>query len=284
MDIITEIFADAAIDALKMLPFLYIAFLIMEFIEHNAGDKISGILEKAGRSLFAGSAAGSVLGCIPQCGFSIAASNLFSSRVIGAGTLMSVFIATSDEAVPIMLSHKEIIGSLWTLILCKIIIAVASGILFQYLYDAVIRDSGVDFDEICSECGCGSRSIWVSALRHTAEIFFFILIVNIIMNAVLAAVGEDNVTAFINNMGFFRPFAAAAVGLIPNCASSVILTELFANGSISFGTALGGLCTNAGMGIAVLFRTNKNIKANFLFLGYLYFVGVIIGAIIDLIH
>lgn len=283
MEIIKDILTDSLIDSVKMLPFLYVAFLLMEFIEHNAGDKIAGTLEKAGHSRLGGSAVGVALGCVPQCGFSIAASNLFSSRIIGAGVLMSVFIATSDEAVPIMLAHKEIIGSLWRLIACKIVIALIAGILFQFLYDLLIHDNDVDFDEICAECGCGSHSLWISSLRHTVEIFFFILIVNIIMGIVLAIAGENNVSAFLDNMGIFQPFAAAAVGLIPNCASSVIITELYAGGSISFGTAVGGLCTNAGMGIAVLFRTNKNIKANFLFLGYLYFIGVISGITISLI-
>lgn len=283
MDIL-DIAADALIDALKMLPFLYAAFLFMEYIEHKAGSKLAEALEKAGRSNIGGSAAGAALGCIPQCGFSAAASNLYASRVIGAGTLMAVYISTSDEAVPILLAHPEMIGSLWKLLAAKIIIAVIGGAVFGLLMKLIFKDEeDVDFEEICTSCGCGDHSIWYSSLKHALNIFLFILAVNLVMGLILGAAGEENVSAFLDRMGAFQPFAASLVGMIPNCASSVIITELYAGGSISFGTAVGGLCTGAGVGLAVIFRENKNIRENLLILAYLYAVGVLSGTLLNLL-
>ncbi len=269
-------------DSAAMLPFLYAAFLLMEFIEHHSSNKLSLMLEKAGHSRLGGAAAGAALGCVPQCGFSIAATNLYSSRIISAGTLMAVYISTSDEAVPILIAHPDRIGELWKLIAAKVIIAIIGGILFSFIADKLLsKDDEADFDELCSDCGCGKHGIWLSALKHTVSIFIFIFIVNLIMGIVMEFAGEDNVKAFLNGMGIWQPFAAALIGMIPNCASSVIITELFANGSIPFGTAVGGLCTGAGMGLAVLFKTNRKLKDNLIFVAFLYIIGVVSGILIN---
>ena len=282
MDLILDVVLDALIDSAKMLPFLYAAFLLMEFIEHHAAEKLSLALEKAGHSKLGGAVSGAVLGCVPQCGFSIAASNLYASRIIGAGTLMAVYISTSDEAIPVLLAHPDKIGSLWKLIAAKLIIAVIGGVIFSYIGKLFLsNDEETDFDEMCSECGCENHSIWFSAFKHTVSIMIFILIVNLLLGLVIGFAGEENVAAFLNNMGIWQPFAAALVGMIPNCAASVIITELYAAGSIPFGTAVGGLCTGAGMGLAVLFRTNKKIKDNLIFVLFLYITGVISGIVIN---
>lgn len=282
MDIL-DIILDSLIDSIKMLPFLYAAFILMEFIEHKSGDKLAVMLEKAGHSKIGGPAVGAALGCIPQCGFSIAASNLYASGIIGAGTLMAVFISTSDEAVPVLLAHPDMIGNLWKLFAAKIIIAIIAGAVFGIIMKAVFKnDDDVHFEEICTDCGCESHGIWLSSLMHTMKIFVFILIINLIMGLALGIAGEENVAAFLDKMGIFQPFAAALVGLIPNCASSVIITELYASGGISFGTAVGGLSTGAGMGLAVLFRANKNMKKNAMFLAFLYCFGVLSGIILNL--
>lgn len=281
MDIM-DIILDAVIDSVKMLPFLYVAFLLMEFLEHRAGDKLAGALERAGHSNLGGSAVGAALGCVPQCGFSIAASNLYSSGVIGAGTLMAVFISTSDEAVPILLAHPEMISSMWKLIAAKVIIAIIAGCLFGFVIKLFSKnDDDTHFEEICVNCGCENHGIWFSSLKHTVSIFLFILIVNLVLGFVLGFAGEENVSAFLQGMGIFQPFVAALVGLIPNCAASVIITELYAGGNIAFGTAVGGLCTGAGMGLAVLFRTNKKMKENVVFLVYLYLIGVLAGILLN---
>ncbi len=281
MDMIIDIVKDALLDSVRMLPFLYAAFLLMEFAEHHTGDKLARLLEKAGGSLVGGAGAGALLGCVPQCGFSIAASNLYASGMIGAGTLMAVFISTSDEALPVLLAHPDMAGDIWLLLISKVLIGAAAGVLFGWLMNRIIKDKETHFDEICTDCGCEKHGIWISAALHTLKIFLFILIVNLIMCTVMTVAGADRVSAFLDSLGFFQPFAAGLVGLIPNCAASVILTELYASGSIPFGTALGGLCSGAGMGLAVLFRANKNMKINFIFLGYLYAVGVISAILVN---
>ncbi len=279
-----EIIIDALMDSVKMLPFLYAAFLLMEYIEHKAGDKLAAALEKAGHSAFAGSGLGAALGCIPQCGFSIAAANLYSSRIIGAGALMAVFISTSDEAVPVLLAHPDMAGRLWGLIAVKIIIAIIMGSLFGVIMKKLFKDDDDPcFEEICTECGCGEHGIWFSSLKHTVKIFLFILLVNLILGFVLGIAGEERLKIFLEGLGIFQPFAAALVGLIPNCASSVVLTELYASGAISFGTAAGGLCSGAGMGLAVLFKANKNLKENSAFLLYLLLTGGLAGMILNMI-
>ncbi|MGN0642756.1 MAG: putative manganese transporter [Huintestinicola sp.] len=283
MDLILDIVPDAVIDTVKMLPFLYAAFLIMEAFEHHAGGKLADFLGKAGKSYVGGPAAGAVLGCIPQCGFSVAAANLYSGRLITPGTLAAVFIATSDEAIPILLAEPEISGTVWKLILVKIIAAVIFGILFDLIYKLFrLKNSEEPFEELCADCGCENHSIFYSALKHTVSITVFILIVNLILGAVIGFAGEDKAFAFLEKTGVFQPFITALIGLIPNCAASVAITELYAAGGLSFGAAAGGLCTGAGMGLAVLFRTNKNTKENFIFLGYLYLTGVACGLILNI--
>ncbi len=286
MKLILEIITDAVMDSVKMLPFLYAAFLLMEFIEHHAGDKLARFLEKAGHSNIGGAAAGAILGCIPQCGFSIAAANLYSSRIIGAGTLIAVLISTSDEAVPVILAHPEMADSVWKLFAVKIIAAVISGTLFGAveMFLKKNKNDSPDFNEICSSCGCGEQKIWFSSLKHTSEIWIFILLVNLAIGFILGFAGEERVSEFLDSIGILQPFASSLVGLIPNCAASVIITELYASGSISFGTAAGGLCTGCGVGLAVLFRTNKNIKENTVILAYLYSVGVISGIILNALN
>ena len=280
-----DVLLDALADTAKMLPFLFLAFLLMEFIEHKAGDKLADFLGKAGTKAAAGPAAGAVLGCIPQCGFSVAAANLYAGRIVTFGTLISVFIATSDEAIPVLLAHPEMLGSVWKLIAVKLAAAVIAGIAADLTVKIFgISTNGESFEDICTEsgCGCGSRGIWYSALKHTLSVAVFILIVNLVIGAVMAFAGNEAVEHFIESMGFFQPFAAGLVGMIPNCAASVLLTELYAEGAVSFGTAAAGLCTGAGIGLAVLFRANKNVRENFVITGVVYAVGVICGIILNL--
>lgn len=277
---------DALIDSAKMLSFLFLAFLLMEFIEHHTGDKLVNFLQKTGNGFF-GSLTGALAGCIPQCGFSVAASNLFAGRVISFGTLIAVFISTSDEAIPVLLAHPDMAGTVWKLIAAKIVIAVAAGI----AADALIKifrpnkkDDGA-IGEICTEsgCGCEAHGIWYSSLKHTMKIFIFILAVNVILGLIMSFAGEETVSLFLGKMGLFQPALAGIAGLIPNCAASVLITELYADGAITAGSAIAGLCTGAGVGLAVLFRTNKNIRENFAVLGTVYLTGVLFGTVIDLI-
>lgn len=280
---VIDVVLDALIDTAKMIPFLYVAFYLMEYFEHKAGTKFAEFLGKAGKSTFAGPAIGSLLGCVPQCGFSAAASNLYSGEMITLGTLIAVFLSTSDEALPIMLSDPSSVGLIWKLLLAKVIIAFAAGVII----DAVCRIMKLKrrekpFDDICTDCGCGNHGIWYSALRHTIEITIFILIVNLVLGGLFEFVGEERVMNAVTGLGSAQPLIAALVGLIPNCAASVIITELYVKGAISFGSAIAGLCTGAGAGLLVLFRENKSLKENLTVLGLLYVIGSVSGILINL--
>lgn len=281
-----DVLLDSLIDTAKMLPFLFIAFLLMEFIEHKAGDKLVNFLRKTGGGRTGGAAVGALIGCVPQCGFSVAASNLYAGRIISVGTLIAVFLSTSDEAVPVLLAHPDKMGMIWKLLLVKVIIAAVAGIAVDVIMKVLkIKTDEESIGDMCSEsgCGCGSHGIWYSSFRHTLSIGIFILIVNFILGAVMSFVGEEAVEHFLGSMGVFQPFVAGLVGMIPNCAASVLLTELYAEGAISFGTAVAGLCTGAGIGLAVLFKANKNIKENLIITGIVYAVGSVCGMLLNLI-
>lgn len=281
-----DIFVDAIIDSVKMLPFLFLAFFLMEFIEHKAGSKLVDFLRKSGGGRTSSAAVGALIGCVPQCGFSVAASNLYAGRIISAGTLIAVFISTSDEAVPVLLAHPDKLGMVWKLLAVKVVIAAAAGIMVDIIMRLLkIRTDEESIGEICTEsgCGCGNHGIWYSSLKHTVNIVIFIFIVNLILGTVMSFVGEDAVEHFLENMGIFQPFIAGLVGMIPNCAASVLITELYAEGAISFGTAVAGLCTGAGVGLAVLFKSNKKIKENLIIVGIVYAVGTVCGMILNII-
>lgn len=282
---IWDVLLDALIDSAKMLPFLFLAFLLMEFIEHRAGDKMANFLRKNGGGRVGSAAAGAVIGCVPQCGFSVAASNLYAGRVISVGTLIAVFLSTSDEAVPVLLAHPDRAAVIWQLLAVKIVIAAAAGIIADVIVKIFkLERGGESIEDMCEEtgCGCGSHGIWYSSLKHTVNIFIFILIVNLVLGFVMAFIGEEAVESFLGGMGVFQPIVTGLVGMIPNCAASVLVTELYAEGAISFGSAVAGLCTGAGVGLAVLFRANKNVRENLVITGTVYAAGVLSGIVLNL--
>ncbi len=283
LDIIFEIFLDALLDALKTLPFLFGVYLLIEFMEHKSDNKLEKILRKMGPF---GAVGGALFGCIPQCGFSVAASNLYAGKLISAGTLMAVFLSTSDEALPIMLAHPESMPQLWKLLLIKVIIAVFFGIVIDVVIKLLGRHRNEDdepFTEICSHCGC-DHSIVRSAIRHSLGIFLYIFIVNLVLNSIIAVVGEETLSSALMSVRYLQPVIAATVGLIPNCAASVALTELYLNGGLTFGSLVAGLSTGAGLGVVVLFKANpKQVKQNLLILGGLFLIGIVSGFVVDLI-
>lgn len=280
-----DIILDALIDAAKMIPFLFLAFLLMEFIEHKAGEHLENILKRTGGGRFIGSLAGALLGCIPQCGFSVAAANFYSGRLITMGTLAAVFISTSDEAIPVLLAHPDKLSTILPLLITKLIIAIAVGLLIDVIghMRKSFREEDPDFEEFCSDCGCGSHGIWYSALKHTIKILIFIIIMNLILGFIMGIAGKEAIEAVIDKTGFFQPLVTVIVGLIPNCAASVLITELYCEGILSFGSAIAGLISSAGIGIAVLFRTNKKMKENFAVLGIVILTGVAAGTIFNIL-
>ena len=284
-----ELFLDALIDALidssKMLPFLFLAYLLIEWLERNHGERIEQALAGGGRWGFV---PGAALGSVPQCGFSAVAANLYASRVITPGTLLAVFVATSDEAIPLLAAEPGFWGSLLLLVVLKVVFGMAAGFVLdvplrRFLPRSLYGGYAGHPEEIdCHEEHEESSGIWASALRHTLEIFAFILLFSVLLGLLFEGVGEEPITAFLASMGPFQPMAAALVGLIPNCASSVVLTQLYLEGVLSAGAMLAGLLSGSGVGLLVLFKVNDDIRENIWITLLLYAIGVVAGILIEL--
>lgn len=272
---------DGIIDSLKTLPFLFGAYLLIEFLEHKASDKLTQALARLGPF---GPVGGAALGCVPQCGFSVAAANFYAGRLITPGTLLAVFLATSDEALPILLSRPGTAGSLGKLLGVKLAAGAMVGILADLVYSKFLKHRMQEpFHELCEDCGCEEKGVLRSALGHTLRIFLFLLLVNVALNGAVQAVGEENISRVLLAGSVWQPLLAVLIGFLPNCAASVILTELYLGGSLSFGAAVAGLCTGAGMGLLVLFRVNKNWKENLCIAGTLYVSAVVTGTVCQLV-
>lgn len=275
-----HVLLDALFDALKALPFLFGAYLLIEFLEHRGSEKLISMLSRLGPL---GPLGGAVLGCVPQCGFSVAAANFYAGRLISPGTLLAVFLATSDEALPILLSRPQAFPDLLRLLLVKLAAAVVLGLLVDLVLKRFLNPPAEEpFHDLCDHCGCEKDGIFRAALRHTGKIFLFLLLINLVLGTAIYLVGEENISRLLLSGSVFQPLLCALIGFIPNCAASVILTELYLSGSLSFGAAVAGLCTGAGLGLAVLFRTNRRLKENLSLAGVLYVAAVLTGVCCDL--
>lgn len=276
--------ADTIIDALKLLPFLFVTYVIMEYIEHKAGDKAETMIRKAGKC---GPLIGSVLGIVPQCGFSAAAANLYAGRIITLGTLFSVFLSTSDEMLPIFISEQVPVLTILRILLAKVLIGMSAG----FIIDGVMRKkkyAGTEhehlkIEEMCDHqnCHCKEGKILKSAMKHTLQITLFIIIVSFLITYLMCIVGEEAIYAALNGQPILGPVIAGIIGLIPNCAASVILTGLYLNGVLGAGSMIAGLLVGAGVGLLVLFRINEDIKENIKIMLLLYGIGVIAGIMIE---
>lgn len=277
-----DILLDGIIDSLKLMPYLFITFLLLEFLEHKINKKNERILINSKKI---GPAIGGILGALPQCGFSAMAASLFSSKVITLGTLIAIFLSTSDEMLPIMISKKVDVFVVFKIISFKIII----GVLIGFIIDIIFKNKGKkaipEINHMCEEehCECNSHGVVYSSLIHTLKISLFILVVNIFLNVVIFKIGEDNLSNILLNKKSWTYFLASLIGLVPNCASSVILTELYLQKMISLGNLLAGLLPGSGVGLLVLFKSNKNLKENLKILTTIYLMGVVFGIIIDFI-
>lgn len=270
-----EIIIDTLIDGIKLLPFLLITFLIIEWLEHKVNSK--KIINKSGKF---GPLVGGILGAFPQCGFSVSATNLYVTRIITIGTLIAVYLSTSDEMLPIMLSEGINFSTILKIILIKVVI----GILIGFIIDLIFRKKEkIEINNLCEEehCHC-EKGILLSSIHHTLNVFIFIVIISFILNMVLTYLGEETLQNIFLKDSFFSPFISSLVGLIPNCAASVTITELYLNNVITFGSAMAGLLTGSGVGILVLFKYNKNIKENLLILSIIYIVGIVSGILLNL--
>ena len=281
---LSEVLLDGLIDVLKLIPFLFIAFLILEYIEHKMSKKNKDILSNNKKL---GPLVGSLLGAFPQCGFSSLATNLFSSRVITLGTLIAIYLSTSDEMLPLMIAEKINVLTIVEIIGTKFVI----GLIFGYLIDLIYRKKFKKEEKIDShihdmchdhDCHC-EEGILKSSLIHTLKITLYIFIATILIGSLIHFIGEDSIKNILKHGNILTYFLSSLIGLIPNCASSVIITELYLNNMISLGTLLSGTLTGAGVGLLILFKENKNIKENLIIVSIIYFIGVLIGFLIDLI-
>ena len=286
----------SALDTLKMLPFLLIAFFILEYIEARIEEKSSEVIQRAGKT---GPVAGALLGLIPQCGFSVIGSNFYAKRIITLGTLIAIYLSTSDEALLIMLTQPERILDILLVMGLKTAIAIFAG----YIIDFVLRsrlhkqdeechhrhhnDEGCEDEELIGEEHCCSHTDWWAiikcTLKRTASVFAFLLAANFLFGYIIELIGEAKLCEFMLTNSIFQPFLTALIGLIPNCAPSVVLAQMFLDGTVSLGSVVAGLCTGAGAGLLVLFRVNRGIKHNIAIITLLYGISSAFGVLIQLI-
>lgn len=284
MELILDVLLDALIDGAKMLPFLYLAYLLIEWLERNHGQRIENALAGGGRWGFV---PGAVLGCVPQCGFSAVAANFYASRVITPGTLLAVFVSTSDEAIPLLAAEPGMWGTLAVLLVLKVILGMAAGFVLDVPLRRVLPQSlyggyAGHADEVdCHEEHEEHSGIFLAALRHTLEIFAFILLFSFLIGLMFELVGEGAITALLGRMGPFQPMVAALIGLVPNCAASVLLAQLYMQGAITFGSLMAGLTAGAGIGLAVLWRVNPSWKQNLFMTGLLWAAGAAVGIVLQ---
>lgn len=281
---ILEILHHTLIDTARLVPFLYLTYLLMEFLEHKAGGAPQKWLKGSGKF---GPLFGSALGLLPQCGFSAAVTSCYAGRLVTMGTLLAVYLSTSDEMLPILLA-----GGAEPALICKVLgVKLVVGILVGFLTDLSVKlfwkkhpseKSEPCIEELCERehCHC-EQHFALSALRHTVHVTLFLLCVTFLLNLVIHGVGEDKLAELIFNRPFTGNVLAALVGIIPNCASSVVLTELYLEGVIPIGAMLSGLLVNSGVAIALLFRNNRPVKNSFLILGILLVTGITVGTVLD---
>lgn len=308
-------------DTLYLIPFLFVTYLAMEWLEHKTGGRTQEAVQRAGA---AGPVLGSLLGVIPQCGFSAAAATLYAGRVITLGTVFAVFLSTSDEMLPIFLAEQVPIDTVVKVMGAKVIIGMVMGFIVDAALRLVRRDrQNLRIHELCARdkchCGgdcatceenpalvyehhddCGSccthehhehdhghdhdhgwKGITKSALVHTAQVTLFIFVITLVLNGVLETVGEDALAAFVGSNSVLAVFASALVGLVPNCAASVVIAQLYVEGVLGAGAMLSGLLVSAGIGLLVLVRTNRRAKENLAIVAILYVTGVAWGLAVN---
>lgn len=292
-----DVVLDALVDTVKIVPILLLVYFLIEFLEYKKLMQFekSKLLKGKCSPVF-----GSLFGSLPQCGFSVISTDLFTKGFISIGALLAVYVATSDEALPIMISHKSGWLPLICLLISKIVLAVLIGYLAMWLYPKIFKKANIHTEEDehhhhenehleMEHTGCCNHGLesnifdWKHPLLHCLKISLFILIVNLIFGLILMLVGEEHLTSFLTKSSALQPILAVIIGLIPNCASSVVITELYLLGGLSFGSILAGLSVNAGIGLVVLFKQNKNKKEIAFILSMLIIPSLIVGYLLHFI-
>jgi hypothetical protein len=297
-------FQDAFLDTLKTVPWLLLIYVGIELVEYKFGNNLREKVQQSGKI---GPLLGASAGLLPQCGFSVIGAALYSQKLITIGTLLAVFLATSDEALPIILSDPQKTSLIWPLLLTKFFLAVFVGFFLDFIFRknnqktlqhihayAEGRDEkSHDHHSILEEKACCGhlpshasrqfklREIFLHPLSHTLKIFFFIFLLSFFLSWLMASLSAENLARLFLQESFWQPFLVAALGILPNCAASVAVTELYLNGIISFGSVIAGLSASGGLGILILFKEEKNKKAVFQIIGLLFGISVIAGIILQ---
>lgn len=278
-----DICLDTLLDGVKLLPFLFFTYLLMELLEHRAGDRL---VDKIARVDKAGPLLGAAFGVVPQCGFSAAASSMYAGRIITLGTLIAIYLSTSDEMLPILISSSMPPLLIVKILAIKLVIAMISGFAIEIVLHCVLhrKNEAMDIHTVCEEehCHC-EDGVLVSAVKHTIRIFVYILIISFVLNFALETIGPENLKGIFSGVPVLGQMTAALVGLIPNCASSVVITSLYVDGMIDAGMMMAGLLANAGVGFLVLFRLNRNIRQNMSIVGIVYVISVLWGILISFV-
>ena len=292
INMIWDCFLDAAIDSLKILPFLFVTYIVMEYVEHRMEETSKDAIRKSGKM---GPLFGALCGVVPQCGFSAAASNLYAGRVITIGTLIAVYLSTSDEMLPILISEHVPVVTMIKILGLKFLIALIMGFCVDLIFarsmhmrayaERVPEDEAFLIKKICEseQCKCND-GILKSAIKHTFHIILFLLLISFTLNVVLTAVGEESLYNFILNKPVIGVLLSGIIGLIPNCAASVIITDLYLKGLMSLGAMMSGLLVGAGVGLVVLWRVNSSFKDTLKVIGILYVCGISAGLLLELTH
>ncbi|MEG1710684.1 MAG: putative manganese transporter [Clostridia bacterium] len=281
-----DVILDALIDSLKVLPFVVAVYIIIELVEHKFEvNPQSKLLKNGYAPLFA-----AATGLLPQCGFSVMAAKLYDKKLIRTGTIMAVFLATSDEAMAVLITSAEKAKMILPLLIIKLIFAVAVGYAANFLLKKEkisMMTTDIDYET----CGCGKEHThsvfehyFLSPFLHLLKVFIFIFLVNVIFGIIIFKVGEDKLAEMLSANKYVEPLLVALVGLIPNCASSVVITQAYVIGGIHFGSCIAGLCVNAGLGYAILLKNTKEWKRNLLLISSMYVLSVLLGILLNAIN
>lgn len=278
-----DAFLDALIDSAKIIPFLFLTYLLMEYLEEKIEEKSKQKLKKAGHT---GPIWGALIGAIPQCGFSAGAASLYAGRVISVGTLIAVFLSTSDEMLPILITAAVSPVVILKILGMKVIIGMVAGILVDFIYVHVLKrkEQEVDIHHFCEHehCSCG-QGILKPAIKHTLQIAAFIFVISFLLNYIVAIIGLERISESVLNKPIIGEMLAGLIGLIPNCGASVAITSLYLNGVMNYGTMMAGLLVSAGVGAMVLIKVNEDRKQNAVVIALMYGIGVLAGMIINLL-
>lgn len=277
-----DVILDALKDSIKLIPFLFATYLVMGILQHAASDRPQRLIRKAGKF---GPLWGGIIGAFPQCGFSAAASYFYMGRVVTLGTLIAVYMSTSDEMLPILISEKVGMRTIVSILVAKIVIGMISGFAVEFLFGWLARrkkapKSFEHPDDACCHC---AGSVLLEAAAHTLKVFFFVLVISLVIGSAIYFVGEDSLRALFSNVPVLGEAVAGLVGLIPNCAASVIITQLYLDGIITAGPMMSGLLVSAGVGLLVLFKENHYRKENLTIAALLYGCSVIWGVVIEVL-